>query len=116
MPRGRFVHRPIVASPKLPGEKIIGWIVHYLTGIGFAAMLLVVFGEDWMRHPTPLPALVVGITSVAAPFLLMQPAMGAGIAARQTARPSAARRRSLVTHAVFGLGLYGGGLAVSLLR
>ena len=51
------------------------------------------------------PALTVGIGSVAAPFLLMQPAMGAGIAASRTPRPSAARMRSLVTHGVFGVGL-----------
>jgi hypothetical protein len=43
---------------------------------------------------------------VAAPFLLMQPALGAGIAAAKTPNPTAARLRSLMTHAVFGLGLY----------
>jgi hypothetical protein len=43
---------------------------------------------------------------VAAPFLLLQPALGAGIAASRTPRPNVARRRSLVTHLVFGLGLY----------
>jgi hypothetical protein len=32
--------------------------------------------------------------------------MGAGVAARRTPRPGAARLQSLVTHAVFGLGLY----------
>ncbi|MEW6332336.1 MAG: DUF2938 family protein, partial [Pseudomonadota bacterium] len=42
----------------------------------------------------------------AAPFLVMQPGMGAGIAARRTPRPAAARVQSLVTHAIFGLGLY----------
>jgi hypothetical protein len=43
------------------------------------------------------------------PFLVMQPAMGAGIAASRTRNPGAARLQSLVTHAVFGLGLYTGG-------
>jgi hypothetical protein len=62
-----------------------------------------------VRHPTIGPALIVGVGSVAAPFLVMQPGMGAGIAASRTPRPSAARLQSLVTHAIFGVGLYGAG-------
>ena len=116
MPRGRFIHRPIAASPARRGEAVIGWSVHYLTGIVFAAVLLALAGAGWARHPTLLPALAVGIASVTAPFLLMQPGMGYGIAARRTPNPGAARRRSLVTHALFGIGLYGVGLAINLWR
>jgi len=60
----------------------------------------------WVRQPTLAPALIVGIGSVAAPFLLMQPGMGAGVAARCTPHPAKARLHSLLTHAVFGVGLY----------
>ena len=62
-----------------------------------------------MQRPTLIPALVVGIGTVVMPFFVMQPGMGAGIAARRTPRPQAARMQSLVTHALFGLGLYVGG-------
>jgi hypothetical protein len=115
LPRGRFRHDPIKASPPVQGERLIGWTAHYLTGIAFAAILLAIWGLDWVRYPTLGPALIVGISSVAAPFLLMQPAMGAGIAASRTPRPNAARLQSLITHAIFGLGLYAGGWATSLL-
>jgi hypothetical protein len=115
LPRGRFRHEPIAASPPVAGERLIGWVAHYLIGITFAAMLLVIWGLDWARHPTIGPALIVGIGSVAAPFLLMQPGMGAGIAASRTPRPAAARLQSLVTHAIFGLGLYAAGWVTSLL-
>lgn len=104
--RGRFRHDPIAASPPVRGERLIGWTAHYLIGIAFAAVLLALWGLDWARHPTIGPALVVGIGSVAAPFLVMQPGMGAGIAASRTPHPGVARLQSLVTHAVFGLGLY----------
>lgn len=104
---GRVRHDPIAATPPVPGERPIGWVAHYLIGIAFAAMLLAVWGLDWACHPTIAPALIVGIGSVAAPFFLMQPAMGAGIAASRTPRPATARLNSLVTHAIFGLGLYG---------
>ena len=111
MPRGRFRHDAIARSPALKGERAIGWMAHYLTGIAFAAMLLGIWGLGWIRNPTLGPALLVGVATVAAPLLLMQPGMGAGIAARRTARPNAARVQSLITHAVFGLGLYAAGWA-----
>ncbi|MDH6590924.1 hypothetical protein M2165_000813 [Variovorax sp. TBS-050B] len=106
MTRGRFMHDPIAASAPVRGERALGWAVHYATGIGFAAVLLALAGPGWARSPTLWPALALGIGSVAVPFLVMQPALGAGIAARRTPRPAAARLQSLATHGVFGLGLY----------
>ena len=106
MTRGRFRHESIAASSRVPGELIIGWTAHYLIGIAFAALLISICGAEWMRNPTLVPAIAVGIGTVAAPFLLMQPGMGAGIAASRTPDPAAARLQSLITHAIFGLGLY----------
>lgn len=111
--RGRFRHDAIAASPRVWNERAIGWIAHYLIGIAFAAVLLALWGLAWARDPTLGPALAVGIGSVVAPFLVMQPGMGAGIAARRTPRPAAARMQSLVTHAVFGVGLYGAAHAIA---
>ncbi len=107
--RGHFRHDRIAATPPVPRERLIGWTAHYLIGIAFAAVLLAIWGLDWARHPTLGPALIVGIATVAAPFLIMQPGMGAGIAASRTPHPAAARFQSLITHAIFGLGLYATG-------
>ncbi|TJY58891.1 DUF2938 domain-containing protein [Sinimarinibacterium sp. CAU 1509] len=115
MPAGRFRHRAIAAAAPVRGERWIGWAVHYTTGVVFAALLLLIWGDAWIANPTFAPALIVGLGSVAAPFLLMQPAMGAGIAARKTPDPVTARRRSLINHSLFGLGLYVSGWAVHLL-
>ena len=112
MPQGHFRHDSIAAAMPVPGERLIGWTAHYFIGIAFAAILLGIWGLAWIRHPTIGPALLVGVGSVAAPFLVMQPGMGAGIAARRTPRPASARLQSLVTHAIFGLGLYAAGWAV----
>lgn len=112
---GRFRHDRISASPAVRGERLIGWTGHYLTGIAFAALLTGIWGTEWIRQPTIGPALLVGVGTVAAPFLLMQPGMGAGIAASRTPRPAAARLQSLVTHATFGLGLYVAGQAARFL-
>lgn len=113
MPRGRFRHASMAGVPAVRGEQALGWLAHYAIGIAFAALLPLVWGTGWMHQPRLVPALVVGVLTVAAPFLLMQPAMGLGLAASRTPRPAAARWQSLVTHAVFGLGLY---IAASLLR
>lgn len=115
LPRGRFMHHPISKSPAVRGERAVGWIAHYLIGMAFAAVLLAIWGLEWTRHPTLTPALIVGLGSVAAPFLVMQPGMGAGIAASKTPNPANARIQSVVTHGIFGLGLYLAGEVTSLL-
>ena len=115
LPRGRFFHDPIARSAPIRGEGAIGWIAHYAIGIALAGILLAGWGSAWSRDPALAPALIVGIGSVAAPFLLMQPGMGAGIAARRTSNPRAARLRSLTTHAIFGIGLYAAGWAARLI-
>lgn len=106
---GRFRHDAIAKTTPVAGERVIGWSAHYLIGIAFAAALFAIWGHEWLEHPTPGPALITGLVTVAAPFLLMQPGMGAGIAASRTPNPGKARVQSLITHAVFGLGLYGAG-------
>jgi len=114
MARGRFRHERIAAAPPVRGERLIGWTAHYLIGIAFAGMFLALCGPGWVQRPTLGPALAFGVATVAAPFLLMQPGMGAGLFARRTPRPNAARLQSLVTHAVYGLGLYASGFLLSL--
>lgn len=106
MRNGQFRHERIAAAAPVAGERMLGWFVHYLTGIAFAALLLAIRGTSWAREPALLPAVVFGMATVAVPFLLMQPCMGLGVAASRAPRPHVARAQSLLTHAIFGLGLY----------
>jgi hypothetical protein len=106
MPRGKLVHDDIAKAPPVAGERVLGWLGHYAIGVAFAGLLVLVWGAEWTRSPTLLPALLVGWLTLAAPLLLMQPAMGAGLAASRTPKPHRARLRSLLTHTVFGLALY----------
>ena len=106
MPRGVFVHERIGASAPVRHERALGWAAHYGIGITFAFLLLAVWGLDWARSPSIVPPLVVGLGTIAAPWFLMQPGMGAGIAGSRTPNPTATRLRNLGTHAVYGLGLY----------
>ena len=115
MARGRFRHEAIAAAPPIRGEAVVGWTAHYVIGIAYALVLLVIWGLEWARQPTLCPALAVGIVSVLAPFLLMQPGMGAGFFASRAPNPAVARFRSLSVHTVFGLSLYLAALAAQLL-
>ncbi|CAB3746966.1 hypothetical protein B7G54_04000 [Burkholderia puraquae] len=106
MMHGRFRHASIAAAPPVPGERTLGWIAHYAIGIAFAALPVVVAGTEWVGTPTLLPAIIAGLASVAAPFFVMQPAFGFGIAASRTPHPRVARWRSIVAHLSYGVGLY----------
>jgi hypothetical protein len=109
MPRGQFRHTPITASPPLPAELAIGWAAHYSIGIAFAALLVLLGGDAWLRHPTLGLALLVGLSTLLAPLFIMQPAMGAGFAGSKTPNPRTARFQSLLTHLIYAIGLYGAG-------
>jgi hypothetical protein len=109
------MHDNIAEASPIPGEHIIGWSAHYAIGITWAALLLAIWGLDWARHPTPLPALIVGLVTLVAPFFIMQPGMGTGIAASKTPSPNVARLKSIVSHTVYGIGLYGSAVLSALL-
>jgi hypothetical protein len=112
MRRGRFRHDAIARAEPIRGETLVGWTFHYGVGVVFAALLPAIWGSAWMEQPAVLPALLVGIATVCAPFFILQPAMGAGFAASRTPRPNAARAQSLLNHGIFGFGLYLGAVAI----
>ncbi|MDC5819148.1 DUF2938 domain-containing protein [Vibrio europaeus] len=106
IPNGQWVHRPIMATPPVKGERLLGWALHYLTGIVFALVHTLILGETWLMNPSIVPALMTGIVTLAFPFLIIQPCLGFGIAATKTPSPWKARGLSLLAHSFYGFGLY----------
>lgn len=106
MPEGTIVHRSIAAAHQKRHECPVGWITHYLIGSVFALLFVLVVSGSWLVRPTLLPALAFGIATTVMPFFVMQPSLGLGIASSKTPRPHAARLKSLMTHTIFGVGLY----------
>jgi hypothetical protein len=113
--RGTLHHEAIAKARPVAGEVAWGWAVHYGVGIVFAGCLLMLAGEGWLTAQALWPALAVGLGSVVAPLCILQPAMGAGLASSKTPAPLRNCLRSLVTHGVFGLGLYAAGVVFSVL-
>lgn len=106
MPEGILRHSNIASTPRKSAECAMGWIAHYMIGITFAAIFVALAGDNWLRHPTLLPAVLFGIITVLAPFAILQPSFGLGFAASKTPNPAQARVRSLLNHTAFGVGLY----------
>lgn len=106
MPRGRFAHASIASAAPVRGERALGWLAHYSIGMSFAGVLLAAFGSAWVRSPSLLPALFVGLVTVVMPLFVLQPALGAGIASSKTKTPVKNALKSVATHGVFGLGMY----------
>ena len=110
---GTLRHASITAAARKPLECTVGWVAHYAIGVVFALVFVVFTSGDWLARPTLLPALLYGMATLVFPFFILQPSFGLGIAASRTPNPAQARLRSLVTHIVFGVGLYVWALGVS---
>lgn len=106
MPRGAFVHRTIVDSAAIPNERAIGWIAHYVTGIVYGVAYFAIVQLLLSRDPALSSALLFGLVTLVAPWLIMQPGMGFGMFASKTPRPVLVRLINLSVHLVFGTSLY----------
>jgi hypothetical protein len=84
IPKGKFFHNKIQDTPPIPHELILGWTVHYLIGITFAFILVIVYGVSWLDKPTFIPAIIIGLIT----------------------NPNLLRLKSLGTHLIYGIGLY----------
>jgi hypothetical protein len=112
MPRGKFIHRSISESAEIPNELAIGWVAHYFTGIVYGLAYLGIVIVLLSSTPSFTSALVFGLVTLAAPWLLMQPCMGAGAFASRTPNPGMTLLVNLSMHVVFGISLYLGWLLI----
>lgn len=116
LPVGRLRLVPGQATSLNGIERALGWGLHYAIGVVYAGVFLLITGPGWMDQPSVLPALVFGIVTVLAPFLILQPALGRGVFASRTPAPWTARLQTLLNHGVFGVGLYATALALMWVR
>jgi hypothetical protein len=110
--KAKVFHNDITLARAYPFERAVGWIGHYANGIVYAGALLVFTRPDWASAPTLAPALAVGIITVGAGWFVLQPGMGAGIAASRRPNAKQIRLLNIAGRIVFGFGLYGSALLV----
>jgi len=108
LPRGKFIHRPISKTEAVNNERLIGWTVHYIIGVIYAWMYIVIINNALSLQPTLSSAVIFGVVTVVAPWFIMQPGFGMGIMARYTPNPNIKRLLSLSVHTIFGAALFVG--------
>jgi hypothetical protein len=106
IPRGKFVHRTIAESAPVGFEAATGWIAHYVTGIIYAALYLILVSGIPDVGPSFLSALAFGVITVVMPLCVLHPGMGMGLFSRLAQKPNFVRLHTLSNHVVFGSGLY----------
>jgi hypothetical protein len=109
MAHGQFVQAAMSEAAPFKGELAIGWIAHYAIGIGYGLLLIKLWGKVWLERPTLLPPVLLAWALLVAPYFIMMPGMGMGIAGSRTPKPNATRLKSVIGHSIFGLGMYATG-------
>ncbi len=104
--RGKVFHDDIARAEPFAHELALGWTGHYVVGGLYGLIFALIVGEGWMAAPRLAPAWIFGLLVIAAGWFLLQPGMGLGRAASRTANPAKVRALGLVSHSVFGIGLY----------
>jgi hypothetical protein len=110
--KGKVFHDDIGKAAPYEHELALGWIGHYAVGILYGILLVLIAGSGWLAEPTFLPAWIWAIVTVGAGWFLLQPGLGIGWAASKTPNPAKVRFLNLVSHTVFGFGLYATALII----
>jgi hypothetical protein len=112
IPAGKFRHRAIAETTPVSHEATAGWLFHYLIGVIYAAVYLILV-QLFFNGAVALPtAVAFGAVTVVAPWFVLQPGMGLGVLASNAKQPNVVLAHSLSSHLVFGVGLYFGAIII----
>ena len=106
MTQGQFVQPDMRKACPVRAEAAIGWSAHYAIGIGYGLGVLAWRGPTWFSRPTLGTPLKLVWMLLVAPYFIMMPGMGLGVAGSKTPHPTTTRIKSVIGHSVFGLGMY----------
>jgi Protein of unknown function (DUF2938) len=112
MRRGVIVHQSMANAAPIRNELALGWAGHYLIGVFYGLTYLYIVQTVFSVEPSLVSALGFGLATLFAPWLILQPAMGAGVFAGRTPNPATTRLVNVSMHAVFGASLYIGWLLI----
>ena len=113
VPSAGLFHNDIRATAPVAAESVLGWGAHIILGLLFGICFVFLFGASALGEPKAWQGLGFGLVTVLVPWLIFQPLFGWGVAVSKAPEPWKMRRRGIVTHAVFGLGLWLSALLLS---
>jgi len=105
LPSGVYRSTPIAQAAPVPHESALGWLTHYVIGVTYAFAYLTI-ARAASVEPTLASAVLFGLVTVLAPWLILQPGLGLGFFAAAAARPNLTRTANLISHSIFGVGLF----------
>ncbi|MFM2477778.1 DUF2938 family protein [Celerinatantimonas sp. MCCC 1A17872] len=88
-------------------EKTLGWCFHYIIGVAYAVLLLLLGGVSFIAHPTLMPIFLIGVClSSLAGLMILMPCLGGGFFARKVPNPFTIIVYIIIAHILFALGQY----------
>lgn len=106
LPRKGISHTDIRASTPVEHEAALGWSAHVFLGAIYGAAFALVFGTPALQAPQLWQGLSFGLATTLVPWFVFQPLFGWGIAMSKAPAPWKMRVKGLITHSVFGLGIW----------
>ena len=77
---GTVFHDDIAVALALSYENFMGWVFHYLIGLIYGVIFVVVIGELWPSEPTFMPVWLYAIVTISAGWFLLSSGLGLGMA------------------------------------
>ena len=103
--QGRLRLQGETGETPLRYELQLGWVVHYGVGIAYAfAYIAIIWATSASLSLST--ALLFGLATLVAPWLILQPALGKGWFGAATPNPALTRLLNIVVHLIFGAALY----------
>lgn len=106
IPGGVFVHENISRSPALAREGAIGWLAQYAISMIYASGYLLLVHVFLRGKAGIASAAAFGLGTVLLPWITLHPGMGLGFFATKAPDPVRVRALSVLSHLIFGLGLF----------
>lgn len=107
-PTGQFIVDSNNTNPPTNLEKTFGWGFHYIIGIAYAALIILIYGTGFISTPTLLPTIVIGLVlSTFAGLAILMPGLGGGFFGRLLPNKMITYLYLIIAHAVFAFSQYG---------
>ena len=84
----------------------MGWLFHYINGIGYAYLYVISIAFIVSNDPSLTSAIIYGLVTLIALWLVLQPPLGCGLLARLADKPNTIRALNLSVDLIFWVALY----------